>query len=177
MGRFLNKSFGVLGGSFDPAHKGHLIISKIAIKKFRLKKVLWVITKQNPFKTKSFYSLSQRIAKAKELTKKIKKIQVVHYEKAINSSRSINTINYLINKKKLKNVYFIIGSDNLINFHKWKSWKKIVKLSKLIVFSRKGYDRKGKKSKVAKFLKNKIIFVNNKPVTISSTKLRKIKKN
>ena len=70
MGRFLNKSFGVLGGSFDPAHKGHLIISKIAIKKFRLKKVLWVITKQNPFKTKSFYSLSQRIAKAKELTKK-----------------------------------------------------------------------------------------------------------
>jgi len=176
MRRFFNKSFGILGGSFDPAHRGHLIISKIAIKKFRLKKVLWVITEQNPFKTKSFYSLSQRIAKAKKLTNKTKKIQVVHYEKAISSSRSINTINYLINKKKLKNIHFIIGSDNLINFHKWKSWKKIVKLSKLIVFSRKGYDKKGKKSKVAKFLKNKIIFVNNKPVPISSTKLRKIKK-
>ena len=177
MVRFFNKSFGILGGSFDPAHQGHLVISKIAIKKFRLKKVLWIITEQNPFKTKSFYSLSQRMAKAKKLTNKIKKIQVVHYEKAINSSRSINTINYLINKKKLKNIHFIIGSDNLINFHKWKSWKKIVKLSKLIVFSRKGYDKKGKKSKVAKFLKNKIIFVNNKPVPISSTKLRKIKKN
>ena len=79
-------------------------------------------------------------------------------------------------KKKLKNIYFIIGSDNLINFHKWKSWKKLVKLIKLVVFSRRGYDRKGKKSKVAKYLKNKIIFINNKPVIISSTKLRKVAK-
>ena len=86
-------------------------------------------------------------------------------------------INYLINKKKLKNIYFIIGSDNLIKFHKWKSWKKIVKLTKLIVFSRKGYDRKGKKSIVAKYLKNKIIFIKNKPISISSTNLRKKKKN
>ena len=82
-------------------------------------------------------------------------------------------INYLIKKKKLKNIFFIIGSDNLITLHKWKSWKKIVKLSKLIVFSRKGYDRKSKKSIVARYLKNKIIFINNKPITISSTKLRK----
>ena len=89
------------------------------------------------------------------------------------SSRSIDIINYLINKKKLKNIYFIIGSDNLINFHKWKSWKKIAKLTKLIVFSRKGYDRKSKKSIVAKYLKNKIIFINNKPIIISSSKLRK----
>ena len=173
MVRFLNKSFGILGGSFDPAHKGHLAISKIAIKKFKLSQILWVVTKQNPFKNKTFYSLSQRITKAKKITKNIKKIQVVYLEKTLQSSRSINTINYLINKKKLKNIYFIIGSDNLISFHKWKSWKKIVKLSKLIVFSRKGYDKKGKKSVVAKYLKNKIIFINNKPIEISSTKLRK----
>ena len=73
------------------------------------------------------------------------------------SITSINLINYLINKKKLQNIYLIIGSDNLIEFHKWKSWKKIVKLTKLIVFSRRGYDKKSKKSKVAKYLKNKII--------------------
>ena len=79
----------------------------------------------------------------------------------------------MINNKKLKNIYFIIGSDNLIKFHKWKSWKKIVKLTKLTVFSRKGYDMKGKKSIVAKYLKNKIIFIKNKPINISSTKLRR----
>ena len=172
MVRYLNKSIGILGGSFDPAHKGHLIISKIAIKKIKLNKVLWIITKQNPFKDKTLYSLSQRIARAKKITVSTKKIEVVNFGNIIHSSRSIDTINYLINKKKLINIYFIIGSDNLINFHKWKSWKKIVKLTKLIVFSRKGYDRKSKKSKVARYLKNKIIFINNKPIIISSTKLR-----
>ena len=89
------------------------------------------------------------------------------------STRTINTLDYLIKKKKIKHIYLILGSDNLIRFHKWKSWKKIAKLSKLIVFSRKGYDKKSRKSVVAKYLKNKIIFVDNKPITISSTKLRK----
>tara|TARA_B100000287_G_scaffold66949_1_gene58477 strand:- start:265 stop:804 length:540 start_codon:yes stop_codon:yes gene_type:complete len=168
-----NKSIGLLGGSFDPAHKGHLIISKIAIKKIKLNTIFWIVTKQNPFKGKAFYSLSQRISEAKKISKKTKKIKVIHLDKTIKSSRSINTINYLINKKKLKNIYFILGADNLIKFHKWKSWKKIVKLSKLIVFSRKGYDRKSRKSIVAKYLKNKIIFINNKPIEISSTLLRK----
>ena len=172
MTRFLNKSVGVLGGSFDPAHKGHLIISKLAIKKIKLSKILWIVTKQNPLKGKTFYSLPQRIAKAKKLVKKTKKIQVIHMNKSIRSSRSINVVRYLIVKKKLKNIYFIIGSDNLIKFHKWKSWKKIVKLTKLIVFSRRGYDKKSKKSIVAKYLKNKIIFVKNKPILISSTNLR-----
>ena len=173
MVRVLNKSIGILGGSFDPAHKGHLIISKLSIKKLKLKKVLWLVTKQNPFKNKTFYSLPQRMVKAKKISKNIKKIQVIHLEKTIHSSRSINAINYLITKKKLKNIYFIIGSDNLIKFHKWKSWKKIVKLTKLIVFSRRGYDNNSKKSIVAKYLKNKITFVNNKPITISSTNLRR----
>ena len=168
-----NKSVGLLGGSFDPAHKGHLIISEIAIKKIKLNTILWIVTKQNPFKGRAYYSLSQRISEAKKISKKNKKIKVIHLDKTIKSSRSINTINYLINKKKLKNIYFILGADNLIKFHKWKSWKKIVKLSKLIVFSRRGYDRKSKKSIVAKYLKNKIIFINNKPIEISSTLLRK----
>ena len=57
MAKAIKKSIGLLGGSFDPAHKGHLKISKIAIKKIKLNKVLWLITKQNPFKkTSIFYS-------------------------------------------------------------------------------------------------------------------------
>ena len=129
--------------------------------------------KKNPFKKNPFYSLSQRIKLAKKVTRNTRKIQIVHLDKIIKSSRTINMINYLIKKKEIKNIFFIIGSDNLITLHKWKSWKKIVKLSKLIVFSRKGYDTKSKKSKVARYLKNKIIFIKNKPITISSTNLRK----
>ncbi len=167
-----NKKIGLVGGTFDPAHRGHIAITKIAIKKLKLSKVFWIVTKKNPFKDNPYYSLSQRLKKARELTKGIKKIQVIHLDKRVNSSRSINIINYLVNRKKLKNIYFIIGADNLINFHKWKYWKRIVKLTKLIVFSRKGYDRKGSKSTVTKYYKNKITFINNKPIIISSTKLR-----
>ena len=162
-----NKTIGLVGGTFDPAHKGHVAITKIAIKKLKLSKVLWIVTKKNPFKDNPYYSLSQRLKKANDLTKGIKKIQVIHLDKRVNSSRSINIINYLVNRKKLKNIYFIIGADNLINFHKWKDWKRIVKLTKLIVFSRKGYDRKGSKSTVTKYYKNKITFIKNRPIVLS----------
>ena len=173
MVKLYNKSVGVLGGSFDPVHKGHLTITKIALKKIKLHKIYWIVTKKNPLKNKARFSLEKRLKLAKNLSKKIKKIEVLYLDKKVKSSRSINIINYLLKKKKLSNIYFIIGSDILTQLHKWKSWKKIVKLSKLIVFSRKGYDRKSKKSIVARYLKNKIIFINNKPITISSTKLRK----
>ena len=73
-----NKTIGLLGGTFDPAHKGHVEITKIAIKKLKLSKVLWIVTKKNPFKDNPYYSLSQRLRKAKELTKGIKKIQVLN---------------------------------------------------------------------------------------------------
>ena len=52
---------GVLGGSFDPAHKGHLAISKEAKKRFKLKKVIWAITKKNPFKKESKISIAQEL--------------------------------------------------------------------------------------------------------------------
>ena len=52
---------GILGGSFDPVHKGHLQISEIAIKKIKLKKVYWIVTKKNPFKKKTFFFLKTKI--------------------------------------------------------------------------------------------------------------------
>ena len=87
-----------MGGSFDPAHKGHLGISKIAIKKLKLKKIYWVITKKNPFKNKTFYSLDKRIKFAKKISRSQKKIEAVHLDNIIKSSRSIDVINYFIKK-------------------------------------------------------------------------------
>ena len=174
MVKILNKSIGLLGGSFDPVHKGHLIISEIALRKINLDKIYWLITKKNPFKKKIYFSLKDRIKLAKEATKKLKKIEILYLDKIVKSSRSINLINYFVQKKKIKNIYFIIGSDILIELHKWKSWKKLVKLTNLVVFSRKGYDKKSKKSIVAKYLKNKnITYIKNKPIVISSTSIRK----
>ena len=173
MANIQKKKIGLLGGSFDPAHKGHLSISKIAIKKLKLKKIYWVITKKNPFKNKTFYSLDERIEYSKKITRTQKKIKIIYLDNIIKSSRIVDVINYFIKKKKIKNIFFLIGSDNLSQFHRWKSWKKIVKLVNLTVFSRKGYDRKGMKTIVAKNFKNRIIFIKNKPISISSTQLKK----
>ncbi len=173
MQKYQIKKIGILGGSFDPAHTGHLKISKIAIKKVKLKKVYWVVTKKNPFKKKHLFSLKKRLSLAKSVVKSFQNIQVLYLDDIIKSSRSIEIIKYFYEKKKLKNIYFIIGSDILLELHKWKSWKKIVKLTKLIVFSRQGYDRSSYKSIVAKFLKkSNIIFIKNKPINISSSKIR-----
>ena len=77
-------------------------------------------------------------------------------------------------KKKPKDLYFIVGSDILLKFHEWHSWKRIVKLVKLVVFSRKGYDSNTSRTIVVKYLnKNNIIFIKNKPIRVSSSLLRK----
>ena len=75
MASIQKKYVGLLGGSFDPAHKGHLGISIIALKKFKLNRIYWVITKKNPFKNKTFHSLDERIKYAKKITKTQKKIK------------------------------------------------------------------------------------------------------
>ena len=166
---------GILGGTFDPAHKGHLAISKIARKKINLKKIYWIVTKKNPFKNKPYFSLKIRLSKAKKIARNLKFIDVLFLENKIRSNRSIDVLKYIIKKDKAKNLYFIIGSDILFEFHKWKSWKKLVKLAKLIVFSREGYDKKVKESIVLKHLKkNNIIFIKNRTIKISSTMLRKM---
>ncbi len=168
------KTVGIFGGSFDPPHKGHVEISKISLRKLKLNRIYWIVTKKNPFKKKPFFSLKERILKSKKAVKKYKKIKVLYLDTKIKSSRTINVINYFTKIKKQKKLYLIMGSDNLINFHKWTNWKKIVKLTKLIVFSRKGYDSKIKRSIVVKYINKKnIIYMKNKWINMSSSNIRK----
>ena len=61
------KKIGILGGSFDPAHKGHLKISIEAKKKVKISKIIWAITKKNPFKSKNHFSLMKRITLSKKM--------------------------------------------------------------------------------------------------------------
>tara|TARA_B100001057_G_scaffold353027_1_gene354822 strand:+ start:14894 stop:15415 length:522 start_codon:yes stop_codon:yes gene_type:complete len=165
---------GILGGSFDPAHKGHLAISKEASKRFKLKKIIWAITKRNPFKKKSNKSLSARIKKCKEIIQKIDYIEVKFYEDKIKSNKTINLINYFTKNKK-NEIYFLMGADNLINFHKWHKWKIISQKCHIIVFDRHGYKKKSFDSITFKRLNNKKFkFIEFNKVNISSSQLRKI---
>jgi len=119
---------GILGGTFDPPHKGHLYISKIALKKLRLKKILWVITKKNPLKNKPYLKLKERMKLSKEITRKNKKINIKYFDEKIGSTSTFNLLNYIKRKTKA-DLFFLMGADNLKKFHKWKNWKQIPKLS------------------------------------------------
>ena len=99
---------GILGGSFDPAHKGHLAISKKAIKKFKLKKIIWAITAKNPLKKKSQTSIPNRIKRCKEIIKSNNLIKIKFYEKIIKSNKTINLINY-IKKNTKSEIFFFNG--------------------------------------------------------------------
>ena len=166
------ENIGILGGSFDPPHKGHLYVSRKSLKLLKLKKVIWAITKKNPLKKNPFFSFTIRKKLCRKILKGHKKIFLKHYEDKIKSKTTIAMIRFLKKDNKCK-IFFIIGSDNLINFHKWKNYKELLKVSNLVVFSRKGFDTKAKKSVIMKHLKNENFkFFKNLKIDVSSTRLR-----
>ena len=165
---------GILGGSFDPAHKGHLAISKEAKKRFKLKKIIWAITKKNPLKAISKTPLLKRIRDCKKIIGLNTFIKVKFYEDITKSNKTIDLINYLKKNKNLE-IFFLMGADNLINFHKWHKSKSIAEKCNIIVFDRHGYKKNSLKSETFRKLNNKTLrFVKFKKVNISSSQLRKI---
>ena len=170
-----HKKIGILGGTFDPAHKGHLEISKQAKKKYKLNYVIWAITKKNPFKKKSKTKLITRIKFAKKINGFNKFIKIRFYENTIRSNKTIDLISHIKRKKDTLDLYFIMGADNLINFHRWHKWKSISQKCNILVFDRQGYKAKSLKSITFKRLNQKSLdFIKFKKVNISSSQLRKI---
>ena len=164
---------GILGGTFDPPHKGHLHISKIALKKLRLKKILWVITKKNPLKNKPYLKLKERMKLSKEITRKNKKINIKYFDEKIRSTSTFNLLNYIKRKTKA-DLFFLMGADNLAKFHKWNNWKKIPKLAKIAIFPRQNYSIKSLNPIASKKLNKKdFIYINSKKINISSSLIRK----
>ena len=148
---------GVFGGSFDPPHAGHLKISLSSIKFLKLKSIYWLVTKKNPFKDRAYFSLNERVKRCKKIIKKNRKIKIKYLEEIVKSSRTADIVKYLIKKEKKSKFFLIMGSDNLINLHKWKNWRFLAKNCQLVVYSRRGFDKKISKSAIVKFLKNKNI--------------------
>ena len=170
-----HKKIGILGGTFDPAHKGHLEISKQAKKKYKLNYVIWAITKKNPFKKKSKAKLITRIKFAKKIIGFNKFIKIKFYENIIRSNKTVDLISHIKRKNNTLDLYFIMGADNLINFHRWHKWKSITQKCNILVFDRQGYTAKSLKSITFKRLNQKSLdFIKFKKVNISSSQLRKI---
>ena len=131
--------------------------------------------KKNPYKTKSEFSLNERIKYAKKINSKNRFIKVKFYENIIKSNRTVDLIKYIIRKNKNTKIYFIMGADNLINFHKWKNSNLISSICNILVFDRDRYKAKSLKSLgFKKYSKKNLEFIQFKKVNISSSKLKKI---
>jgi nicotinate-nucleotide adenylyltransferase len=183
------KNIGLLGGSFDPPHKGHLYISLEAKKILKLDEIWWLVTPQNPLKINQPASYSERVKNCKILTKN-KPIKIKEIEKKINSQFSYQTIKYLNNHYKYIKFFWLMGADNLINFHQWQNAHRIFNEIPIVVFRRYGYNQQALKSYVSNLyknfrIKNKNIHIDNfnqlpawtiiqnKEIKISSTEIRK----
>ena len=101
---------GILGGTFDPPHFGHVEICKIAIKKLKLKKVFWIATNKNPFKLKANFKLETRIKLSKKILGKQKKIRIKNTNKILSSKSTYNILKYLKKKNKKIEFFFFNGS-------------------------------------------------------------------
>ena len=169
-----NIKIGILGGTFDPPHIGHLHISKIALKKLKLNKLIWTITKKNPLKKKPYLKIKTRIKLSKKITNKEKKIFVHYFDDTIKSVNTFDLLNHIKKRNRNAKLFFLIGADNAIKFNKWNNWKKIPKIAKIAVFPRQNYSIKSLNCIASKKLNRKdLIYVNSKKVNISSSLIRK----
>jgi len=140
---------GLLGGSFNPAHGAHRSISLTALKRLGLDQVWWLVTPGNPLKDASqLPSLERRVADA-ETVARHPRIVATGFDGGTGSSYTIDLLFAL--KQRFPGVHFVwlMGADNLADFHRWKAWPEIFGLVPIAVLDRPGYRLKARAGQAA----------------------------
>lgn len=134
---------GVLGGSFNPAHSGHLHVSREAKRRLRLKEVWWLVSPHNPLKAKSeLADYAARLAGAKKISAKTPFIRVLDLEQRWGTRYTVDTLTRLKRCYPRARFIWLMGADNLASFHRWKRWQKIFQLVPLVIFDRAPYSHR-----------------------------------
>jgi nicotinate-nucleotide adenylyltransferase len=127
---------GLLGGSFNPPHVAHRIISLFAIKRLKLDRVWWLVTPGNPLKDPAALGdLEQRARAARQLAND-PRIDVSCLEAVIGTSYTVDTITYLRRRASGLRFVWIMGADNLAQFHRWQNWRRIASEVPIAVIDR-----------------------------------------
>lgn len=165
----------LFGGSFDPIHFGHINILKEAISFIKPVKTIIIPAFLSPLKvteTKTDPLLRLAMVKAGIRDVDIKNVCVSEYEILKHkSSYTINTVQYFQRRYHSFEIFFLLGEDSYLSFHKWYRYKEIIEITKLLVFRR----NRGvfKINPLLKVPKEKILIMNNQVIEISSTIIRK----
>jgi len=135
-------SVGLLGGSFNPAHGAHRRISLFALDALGLDEVWWLVSPGNPLKpVEGMAPLAARVRSAKVQARRAP-ILVTAIERELGTRFTIDTLRALKRRYPRRRFVWLMGSDNLAQFHRWKDWREIAREMPIAVIARPGYDRR-----------------------------------
>ena len=134
---------GLLGGSFNPAHGGHLHISRLALKCLDLDEVWWLVSPQNPLKaTSGMAPFAERLQQAAEVAAADRRIRVTDIEAGLGSTYTADTLEALRRRFPRTRFVWLMGGDNLAQFPHWRRWQDIFRTIPIAVFARPGTSSK-----------------------------------
>jgi len=137
---------GLLGGSFNPAHSGHRRISVAALEALGLDEIWWLVSPGNPLKPeKGMAPLAERFASAR-LAARRARIRVTAIERELGSVYTVDTLAALVRRFPEKRFIWLMGGDNLAQFHRWRDWRRIARTVPIAVIARPGYDGRALKA-------------------------------
>jgi len=141
---------GLLGGSFNPPHEAHRDVSLTALKRLGLDRVWWLVTPGNPLKDVSkLPSLAERVENAKALARH-PKIDVTGFDGGTGTGYTIDLLRGLTRRYPGVGFVWLMGADNLAEFHRWRSWPEIFRIMPIAVLDRPGFRLKAKASQAAR---------------------------
>jgi nicotinate-nucleotide adenylyltransferase len=144
------RRIGLLGGSFNPAHEGHLAISREALRHLGLDRVWWLVSPQNPLKpVTGMADFAERFASARALAARDPRICVSDLEQRLHLRYTIDTILWLRHHCR-DNIVWLIGADNLLQLPKWRHWRRILATVPIAVFDREPYSYPALAGRVAR---------------------------
>lgn len=130
---------GLLGGSFNPAHGGHRRISLFAMKALGLDEVWWLVSPGNPLKPKAGMApLVARVESARRQARRAP-IRVTALERELGTRFTVDTLRKVVRRWPRRSFVWLMGSDNLGQFHRWRDWRRIARTMPIAVIARPGY--------------------------------------
>ncbi len=176
---WVGKKVGLLGGSFNPAHKGHRHIAILALEYYGLDAVWWLVTPQNPLKdTDDMAPYAQRFASAEKIIDGHPEMVVTHLERDLGTTYSFETVKGLKQNFPQTDFIFICGMDNALIFHKWDRWKDLLDLIPFTFIDRPGAVEVVDDCPLKQIKHPNLLWLHGEEmVDVSSTQLRKSLKN
>ncbi|MEZ5681075.1 MAG: nicotinate-nucleotide adenylyltransferase [Erythrobacter sp.] len=131
---------GLLGGSFNPAHGGHRRVSLFALEALQLDEIWWMVSPGNPLKPKQGMApLGARVGSAMVQAKRAR-IRVTAVERELGTRYTADTLAALKRRYPKQEFIWLMGADNLAQFHLWRDWRRIARSMPIAVVARPGYD-------------------------------------